>query len=423
MVHAKLEGHVEIRDDKGTPDRGDDLRISMNYVEYDEAARTVYTASSVAIVDRDMRVDGDDLLINLRPQTEGVPGGSGGFNGAKDAYLRKNVHIVINNVGSTGILPGPSTQKQRNGESTPLDLRCDGEMIIVLPEPTAPVLVGPPSPPGQTVAEFDRNVEVLRGKVDREPDKLNCDHLRLILMPADKSAKRPTQVADAGKAKPKADAKAPAEDEGGPLTDLTLRESYATGHNVRIESAAQRIKARCNELIHKKRFPDAADITYLRGDATSKLIVDKVDVSSSGEKKGQVTSCTRIVTIDATIEDWGQGNDFLKITARGPGTLEIRPGIESSVEQTARWLDSLIVENVRNKKASKTSGADVPHYLKQITLLDHGSFSDVPSKTDLTADEKIYVWLKPKVKKKSRPSSRPSPRRHRWTRPRVRARV
>jgi hypothetical protein len=38
-------------------------------------------------------------------------------------------------------------------------------------------------------------------------------------------------------------------------------------------------------------------------------------------------------------------------------------------------------------------------------LIDNASFSDAPSNTDLTADDKIYVWLKPKASPSPQPSS------------------
>jgi hypothetical protein len=400
VVHAKLEGNVRIRDDKGTPDRADDLTIALNYVEYDEAALKIYSLSTVEIVDRDMQVYGDDLQINLRPPPEGS-GHASGFNGAKDAHLRHHVHIVINDVGSTGILPGASTQSQRAGEKTPLDLRCDGEMVILFAEPQAVVQVGPPAPSGPTIATFDRNVEVLRGQLVKSPDKLNCDHLRLTLVPAENRA-HPAQpgpvtakVDPSKPGTPSSPTPVPAPDSGGPLTDLVLRESYATGHNVRIKSAAQGVEARCNELIHKKMLPDSPDITYLRGDGTRKLIVEKTDTATEGERKGEVTSYTRIQTVDATIEDSGKGNDLLTIRARGPGILETRPGLDKPVEQTARWIDSLIVESVPDDK-ERALHKDSEAILKRITLIQNASFSDAPSKTDLTAREKIFVWLKPK---------------------------
>ena len=279
-----------------------------------------------------------------------------------------------------------------------------GEMVITFAEPEPVVRVGPPAPSGPTIATFERNVEVLRGQLVRLPDELYCDHLRLTLVPAEKRAQTPTPGSVTAKVDPSKPGTpvapttppAPASDSGGPLTDLVLREANATGHNVRIKSAAQGVEARCNELIHKKSFPEAPDITYLRGDGMSKLIVQKFEIPTEGERKGEVTSYTRIQTVDATIEDSGKGNDQLTIRARGPGILETRPGLDKPVEQTARWVDSLIVETVPDDK-ERALHKDSEAILKRITLIKNASFSDAPSKTDLTALEKIFVWLKPKA--------------------------
>ncbi len=144
-----------------------------------------------------MRVTGTGLLINLRPKEEAGPaGGAGGFNGAKTAFLKKNVHIMLHDVGPSGILPGTAKPEQRQGDRTPLDLHARGPMQIDLPKPRDPVLVGPPAPPLPTLATFVRDVIVVRGKAGQTPDQLNCDHLDLTLLPADKPP-APAQPADA----------------------------------------------------------------------------------------------------------------------------------------------------------------------------------------------------------------------------------
>ena len=61
-------------------------------------------------------------------------------------------------------------------------------MRVDLPAPRLPVRVGPPAPPGPTLAEFSKIVEVARGKLNEKPDLLFCDNLRLVLVPAAKPA-------------------------------------------------------------------------------------------------------------------------------------------------------------------------------------------------------------------------------------------
>jgi len=391
VVHARIEGNVNLRDDKGTPEPVDDLRITgLTHLDYDEPSLQILSSSGLVIEDGDYRITGTGLKIKLRPKTEapGTPQGSAGFNGAQTAYIDKNIHILIRDVGPAGILPGtsapagadpapaPATAQR---EPTPLELHADGPTRIDLPKPTTPAPVGPPAPQGPTLVYFSRNVEVLRGRPDRLRDTLTCDNLRLILVPAPK-----------GGAPEKDKGNAPAGESG---TSLTLRRADATGQNVWLVSAAQGVKARCNELIHKKLFPGAPDETYFRGDTTSRLVIEKEDVATEGPDKGKVTSHTLIRTVDATIFDDGRGNENATIVARGPGELESRPGRDQPVERTARWLDQLTLQTEVPPAARP---GDKPVALKRLTLTGRPAFADLTSKTSLDAHRVLAVWLAPK---------------------------
>lgn len=410
VVHARMEGDVRLRDDKGTPDPRDDLRITkLTYLEYDEAALQIASESDVVIEDNVYRILGQGFRINLRPKDEGPlpPGAATGFNGAQTAFLYKHVDITIRDVGPGGILPGDPKATRKPGEQTPLHLRCDGEMRVDLPAPRVQPRVGPPAPDGPTLAHFARNVEVVRGKVGQAPDQLDCDNLHLVLVPAAKGAakvKTPPGPVDTRSGN--------GEDGPGPrggdaMTELTLQRADASGHNVRLVSAAQGIMARGNELIHKKLMPAAADETYLRGDPTTRLKVEKEDVAQDGPDKGKVTSFTTIWTIDATIFDDGRGNDNATIVARGPGEMETRPGRNKPVERTAFWLDKLQIQSDARPAPKAASAAAVavragapaaaaPSARKKITLTGRPRFHDVPAKTTLSAREKTIIWLTPK---------------------------
>jgi hypothetical protein len=210
VKHAHLEPNVLIRDDKSTPaDPRDDLRIGpLTTVDYDDTSEKIKTQhdTHVIIQDPDILATGDGMVVQLRKDEGPRIGGASGFEGAERLDLLSNVHVVINDVGNSGILPG-STQprggvKRMSGATvqpgsgtgqdkpqekpTPLDLRCDAKMQVHLPKPQPPVAVGPPAPPLPTVATFDRNVVVLRGEIDDRPDQLTCDNLRLDLVPAER---------------------------------------------------------------------------------------------------------------------------------------------------------------------------------------------------------------------------------------------
>ena len=75
-------------------------------------------------------------------------------------------------------------------------------MQVFLPKPKLPVLVGPPAPPAPTLVQFDRNVVVLRGKLDDGPDQLTCDTLKLSLVPEEKPARRKRQHPSRPRPKP-----------------------------------------------------------------------------------------------------------------------------------------------------------------------------------------------------------------------------
>ncbi|GAC1470064.1 MAG: hypothetical protein NVSMB9_14730 [Isosphaeraceae bacterium] len=422
VVHARLEDDVRLRDGKGTLNPLDDLRIGpLTYLEFDEANLQITSESDVLIEDSSYRITGTGLLIKLRPRAEGPappqvvgpgPGtGTGtGFNGAETAFLQKNVHIILHDVGPGGILPGNSGVARRPGEAVPLDLRCDGAMQIDLPIPRLPVRVGPPAPPSPTLAQFSRNVEVIRGRPDRTPDQLNCDHLRLVLIQGEKTlivkpAAVPGEKEGAG---PPA---SPMAGTGG----LVLQRATASGHNVRLLSPAQGVKARCNELIHKKFLPDAPDETFFRGDPTSRLIVEKQEVVQDGPEKGKITSFTTIRTIDATIFDDGRGNENATIVARGPGELETRPAADKPVERTAHWLDKLTIqpEAPRVSKPGATGAqvvvASTPARAgKKITLTGQPRFHDLPAATSLSASRTTVIWLAPRSSS-GQTTTRPGP--------------
>src|SRR5262249_5491153 len=247
---------------------------------------------------------------------------------------------ILHDSGRSGILPGNARAEQavEKPQRTPVDLRSSGMMQLDLPRPRLPVRVGPPAPPDPTFATFKRDVVVLQAKPNQTPDQLNCDQLKLTLLPGKKAA------AEAAAAEAADSASAP-ESTGGALGGLTLRRADATGHAVWLQSVSNGLRTKSNELIYKKFAPEKPDETYLRGDPTTPLQVEKVDVVKEGPDKGKPGPITSIRTIDATIFDDGQSRDPETIVARGPGILETRPARDKPVERRAIWNDQLIQQN------------------------------------------------------------------------------
>ena len=374
IVHAKLLGDVRIRDDKGTrEDLTDDLRIGpMTMVDYDDKTLQITSDSDIILQDRDLRLTGIGMMLQLRrkvvpPELAGSGGGGSGFE-TETAFVYKDVHIIVNNVGSNGILPG--TAKPEKTGKTPLDLRCDREMRIDFPRARTPVAVGPEDlerAPDPTYAKFKTNVRVERGT--EKLDRLNCDTLDLTLMPnprppeasededEDEEAEdAPTMVAtvttppDEG-SEPEEPKAAPAST-GGPLTDLKLRKAIARGDAVWLQSEASGMVARCHELHYEKHVEEGTpDVTYLNGGLTKKLWVEKVDYDSQAPTPGTIKSIMRLTSIDATILDFGPGGTS-KIIARGPGKTEERPARNASVARTGFFEDEMRTLTWRDGEAT-----------------------------------------------------------------------
>ena len=366
VTHAKLLGDVRLRDDKGTrDDPADDLSVGpLSYIEFDDKTLQITTDSDVFLQERDLKLNGIGMMIQLRrkvaPRLEPglAAGGGGGPTGfdAETAFVYKDVHIVVNNATSGGILPG--TAKPEKTGKTPIEVWSDREMRIDLPRPRPPVLVGPPDlnrPPDPTLVKFKTNVRVERG-TDRA-DRLNCDTLDLTLMPdpkppestddpAEVDAKAGLSIVD-GTSTPRAEgSKSPAAAPGagsssGPLTELKIRTALARGHAVWLQSEAQGLAAKCVELKYEKHGVDGLpDVTYLNGGIGKKLRVDKVDYDNKAATPGTIKSIMTLESLDATIFEYGAGGAS-KIIARGPGKTEERPARNASVARTAWFEDEM----------------------------------------------------------------------------------
>ncbi len=444
---ARLTGNVMIRDDRGTPnDPTDDLVIGpLTYVDYDDDALQIRSEAGVLIIDRDMRITGLGMLIQLRPKAQAAQNGAhvAGFEGAQSARLLGNVHIVFSDVGKTGILPGAMTTKRvgpnkvevqarpdrkETGERTtaktqdppqpvPLDVRCEGPMQVDLPKPALPVKEGPPAPPAPTLVHFTRNVVVRRGKLDELPDQMDSDNLDLVLVPAAKAAQQNGKKrAGEAQAEKMSAPEGEAVEEKSMFGDLTLRRVKATGHAVWLQQPAQGTKVRCNELIHEVAAlgGQGQNVTYLRADETRKLWLEKFDFvddragGPDGPVVRKVQSVTHVWTMDATIFDDGD-MDHSTLVARGPGLLETRPGPsdadtpnqEVPPDRTATWQDQLVLKN--------ELGSDKKIMQKILILKGQPRIIDRLQASSLDAVDTIVAWLKPKTAENSRLDTSASP--------------
>jgi hypothetical protein len=389
IVHARIEGDVRIRDDKGTPAHlGDDLTIALTHVDYDEASETISSDSDIIIRDRDTIATGEGLVIELLPSGPSPgAGAAAGYAGARTIRLQRDVKITVQDVGRTGVVPGGLAQPETadgQREPRPGEITCKGELRIDLPPPVVPPRIGPPAPQGPTLAHFAQQVRVRQGDA-QNPEQLDCDRLHLTLVPAPRKRRPPAtpEPGDAAEALvvAQADSKAtPPDDDaptspdptdGGPVSELVLQRARATGQEVWLQSKAHGLVALGNELNYLRRMPAAADTTYFRGDRFTEI------------RKRNLSDGTfdQIRTADVTLHHTGPAGEPASIVARGPGWLKTFDESGPAVVRSARWDDQVVIQPV----------ADDPTR-RQLTLDGHPEVHDT-LRGSLTARQKIVAWL------------------------------
>ncbi|MEO6812150.1 MAG: hypothetical protein ABI353_23830 [Isosphaeraceae bacterium] len=413
LIRGRIIDDVRIRDDKGTPTLDDDLTIGpLASLEFDGTTDQIRSDSPVVIRDRDMTATGVGLRIDLRPregaaQAGGVGSAASGYAGARTVYLLSKAHIVVKDVGRTGIVPGVGAKaRQASDGPRPGDVQSDGPMRIDLPLPRPIVWCGPPIASEPTLVHFKKNVKVRQGDPNR-PDQCDADELHLTFIPNEDLPSTPAARALAeskDQARKLAEAKArtqavavsemateavakteaikPESSEGsGAMTSLALVKAEATGHAVWLQSPSQGTEAFGNQLIYERHAPVAPDMVYFRGEKYTD--VKKINTISQGPLAGQVQSIDKIRTTDLTLYQFGQGP--ATVIARGPGRLETRPAADKPIERIATWGERLVMQTIGQGTEER----------RRVTLTGSPSVSS-PSQGVLQARDTIIAYLKPK---------------------------
>lgn len=394
VVRARIEGEVRVRDDKGTRDNpGDDLTIGpMTWLEYNETTHELTTDSDIELREADIVATGLGARIVLRrppPAPAPAPvaaqpprpaGSSGGFHGVELVEIYKNIHISVENVGRTGIVPGG---KSRGG---PGDLTAEGPAEIRMPPPRPKD--APPAPPDPVIAVFYKNVIVRQGDPQQRPDRLLCDVLTLDLRPAPEKPK--AEPADAP-ALAKTDGAPAAEAPGTPPADdpmggLALHRAEATGHQVWLESPVQGTTAFGNELHYERHAPESPDLVYFRGDKETR--VEKINYARNDDTVGVVESVDHIFTKDVTIYQGLNAGEPPTVIAGGPGRFETRPAAGGPPDVTAHWADRLVIRNVVKEPTGEPRRAIVLTGNPQVASRTQGT---------LDARDRIEAYLKPRA--------------------------
>ena len=215
VEHALIEGDVRIRDDRGTPAKlADDMNIGpMTYVDFDDATQQITTDSHVVIAgprpDDDRRRPADPaaeegperarrpIVVGLRRGRVRDPAEDRPRRTCATWATRASCPLrPRNGRPGEGRRPRGPGRRQRIGREeadphgagspSPLDILSDGPMRVDFARNSIPVEEGPPEAPGPTMVRFERNVVALYGHPGLQPDQLNCDTLRLTLVPAAK---------------------------------------------------------------------------------------------------------------------------------------------------------------------------------------------------------------------------------------------
>jgi hypothetical protein len=379
IVHAQIDGEVHLRDDKGTRENpGDDLTIGpMTHVEYSESTQQITTDSYIELREGDLVATGVGLIIQLRPSepTPGKPASvAGGFKGAQSVELRSRIHIAVEDVGRTGIVPGGKV----NGERRPGELKCDGPARFEFPPPR-PKGAPADAPREPIIAHFFKNVVAHQGD-PRKPDQLTADVLRLTFHPTEKAPPGATAKAGAGEPDP---AGGDASGGGSPLSGLTLTAAEANGHAVWLQSPADGLEAFGNQLIYTRNAPAKPDVIFFRGDSETK--VDKINLVASGPDAGKVESVDTILTKDITIHRGLKPGEPPAVIARGPGRFESRPDRTQPVQMTATWADRLVMQQVTTAAGER----------RRVELIGSPTVHS-PTQGDLEAQDRIRAYLKPR---------------------------
>jgi hypothetical protein len=487
VKHAYIEGDVRIRDDKGTPTvLADDMRIGpLTYLEFDDDTQQITSESHVVIQDPDQTITGDGLVIQLRKPEAGeaqAKSSSAGFRGVEYAILLKNVRVAMRDVGSSGMLPSSGPQAARKtatpaktagvaanptaqepgaketkspskDEPVPLFVKSEGPMRIDVPPDREPVAVGPPEPPAPTLVRFERNVVAWRGLVD--PDQLDCDVLRLTLVPGPQPEARSPKDASSRKAdgqdKPvgpahSAQSEAPAvaantgpsagigssgESKSGQppgsgdgsvqeqetsdppnkglFGNLTLQKAHATGHAVWLQMRVQGTKVRCNEMIHERCMPYRPDYTLFRGDRTRQVWMEKLDYEPEEPTKGSEEDGERLASSEPPTKKAREVRSVTHVLTVSATIFERGNGMDLA-DVRAEGPGRLETRPDRDQPVERIAiwqdeliifnlvGSEGTLQQKQVTLTGtRPLFVDLTRNTRLDSGRELKVFLKPRT--------------------------
>jgi hypothetical protein len=160
----------------------------------------------------------------------------------------------------------------------------------------------------------------------------------------------------------------------------------ATGHAVWLQSPAQGLEARGNQLVFEKREPADPDRIYFWGDRETRVVKTNL-VAGDGPEAGQVSSIDAVRAVDVTIFQPREPGEAPTVVARGPGTLETRPGRAKPIERSAAWADQLVYQTVATSAGER----------RRVTLTGAPTVS-APAQGSIVARDRIVAYLKSKAR-------------------------
>ncbi len=408
IVNCKLYNDINIRNNRRTPEREDDLTlfVPVGPVEYDENAHHIWTEREVFLKDwhkneppTEAVATGMDVFLATErkapaPNPPPKARGQSGISGAERVVLRSAVHMTLYVDSTSDFLGGgqekndpkpPPTAKAPQppppAKKAMVTIETEGPFCYNIPEDRArfdvPVLdaLHPLTRPPQVV--------VTRHFDDKDPagpsDQLICDHLELQFhhrtAPA---AGQP--AAPLVQSPPPAAGRTPPPQQGGPAKDRELETVHAWGSEVTMKSDTEGFEAHGIDFTHDAR----QHLSILTGDPKEGMWAIK---------DGNEIYARELRLIN--IKDGPRSHT--EVTAVGPGVVKTLDRDSGKRPLEAHWTQTLV--------SNKDDDCD------RLILTGDAEFIDPQTEPAQRLQARVIrVWLKSSTAKEARPADpRPQP--------------
>jgi hypothetical protein len=359
VVAGELQGDIRIRNNRRTPQGGDDMSLfTEGPMYYQEDKHQIWTPMPVLMLDEQStpeptKITAVGMELHLTSENESKPPAAGAprkakvqsISGVESIHLLATVEMHLWVDGNSGFLGGP----EPGGKGAPAKPQEKPKLVITTAGPFH-YFVSQDNDAAPDQATFDipkqpsklpEQVIVTRiaGPRDQEKrDQLFCEHLELTF--------RRKAGAAAGK-------------EGSSAEQLAIRDAHATGRSVELKSDAEVLHAMGNDFFYDARTKES----ILKGTPEMVALKDGHEIHAQ----------------ELRMENAGQ-KELQKAKANGPGRIAMLDAKSGKRTMHARWTKELDF----NKEGANDC----------LTLTGDAAFEDKEQDWQLRAD-RLKVWLKP----------------------------